>query len=206
MEHLVLTIILLIAFAIIIKVKKSLSRKKDAQIKSELKRNLWNQGFTPAHDFNVWNKNAPEKTMCFMVDLQHKQWCLSEYRAITANIYSFIDLKDYYVKFRKKGTAMLKGEEVTIKASDHIQNTRCGIIESYQLRPDNCEYIEVVMSYEGAAKLVNLCSQFIFLDEQSTFYSESDLNFQIALVRIENAKKFENTIYKILMLNAHLNI
>lgn len=206
MEHLVLTIVLLIIFAVVIKVKKSLSNKKDEQIKSELKRNLWNQGFTTSCEANVWDKNNPEKTMCFMMDTQHKQWSLADYRAITANTYSFIDLKDYYVKFRKKGTEIVKGEEVTVVASNHIQNIKCGIIESYHLQPNNCEYIEIVISYTGKAKLVNVCSQFIFFEEQYEFYSESDFNFYVASARIENAKKFENMLYEMLMMNIEQSV
>lgn len=183
-----------IVFAVITAI---VGTNKDNQVALSLKSYLGTMGFITSGEIEVFNKDNQGKPFRFLIDKYNQKWTLANYRATTANIYDYSDLLDYAVTYRTMGTDIIKGKEFSFIASES-KDSQCGIIESYQLNSNNCEYIEIKTIYKGQAQRDGVCSYFILFEKQQSFFNAQNHDFHVPSVCINNAKEFENMLYEIL--------
>lgn len=192
-----LAIIIIFIIAVI---SVAVNTKKDNEIKKRLRRNLAQKGFICNNSIEIIDSFNQGKPMTFMVDLKNRKWVLAAFHAENSEIYNFSDIEDYTVIYREKTNDITIGNETSIHASSH-KNNKHGIIETFGVSEDNCEYIEMRLKLKGNAKNDRIRSNIVLFEEQRTFLNAKNNEFLIPCVCINNAKSFEELLYYIIQTN-----
>ena len=193
-------LLVIIIIFIIAVISVAVNTKKDNEIKKRSRKNLAQKGFIYNNTIEIPDSVNQGKPMTFMVDLKNRKWVLAAFRTENSEIYNFSDIEDYTVIFREKTNDIMMGNETSISASSH-KNNKHGIIETFGISEDNCEYLEVHLKLKGKAKDDRIRSNMVLFEEQRTFLNAKNNEFLIPHVCINNAKSFEELLYYIIQTN-----
>lgn len=190
MEIIIIVVILVIASVI--------SVCRDEKSKSNLAKALSVMGFNISEKLDIPDINADNKPYCFLIDRTNKKWFLANYKANYAEPFDYVDIVDYHITYRLKGTDIVKGREFSGAYSEFTES-KAKILDIVDLNSENCEYIAFSITYGGKAIDAQIANKFVlFENQEGNFVYAKNHDFVVPSACITNAKDFENLLFEIL--------